>query len=140
MSGDNGHIVRPVTENEKSFSTSPSVPGGAGCAIDAKDPRDQGTIRTAIKRWPKRWRGLSDEFKDQISEDLRWARTQAREVIANENLEAAVGIVMSVAKTATLMEGQNQKDDHAEAGVGKGDVTVNVQQNQIIKVEFDRGG
>ena len=39
----------------------PSAQGGAKFnALDPNDPKDQALVRSAMKRWPKRWRGLDD--------------------------------------------------------------------------------
>lgn len=97
-------------------------------------------IRSAITRRPKRWRGLSEEVKNTIIDDCVWARTQARENLAHTDLPGAIDRVLSAAKTLTLIEGQNQRDELAEVEAQKPGVQVNVQNNQVIKVEFDRGG
>ena len=60
-------------------------------------------------RWPKRWRGLSESFKERCVRDLEWAAEQAR--LANDPLEGAK-VLTSVAKVAVQMEAQQQADEH----------------------------
>lgn len=66
-----------------------------------------------MRSWPKRWRGLSDEFKEQCVKDLRAASDTAREMLQSpEQAESAIKAIASIVKTATVMEGQNQADEH----------------------------
>ncbi len=101
------------------ITQSPIVSGGAGdvfASIDAVDEKDRGMIRKAMERWPKRWRGLSDDFKASVVDDLQLARKVAREVASNaESADMALracATLSSVAKTVTAMEDQVQRDDH----------------------------
>jgi len=85
-------------------------PGGAkSSSIDATNEKDRGLIRQAMKNWPKRWGGLDAEFKAQIVEDLKVASASAKTL---DDPQAAAQILVSVAKTAVAMEGQQQADDH----------------------------
>lgn len=79
--------------------------------IDASDPKDRGLIREAIKRWPKRWRGLSPELKDKIAGQLETACAKLNEINdPSEWIKAA----RCIQATAIDMEGQVQKDEHIE--------------------------
>lgn len=90
----------------------PPAPGGADSALDLTTEKDRGLVRTATKRWPARWRGLSPEFKDKCVEQLNKAMEEVGQV---QDLEKRVSLRASLTKTATLMVGQEQKDDHKEA-------------------------
>jgi hypothetical protein len=93
-------------QNSGESLPTPSLSGGA---IDATNPKDQALIRNAIKEWPKRWRGLTDSFKERCVRDMEWAAEQAR--LAPDPLEGAK-VLTSIAKTVVAMEGQQQADDH----------------------------
>jgi hypothetical protein len=93
-------------ENRGESLAAPNLSGGA---IDATNPKDQALIRNAIKEWPKRWRGLTDSFKERCVRDMEWAAEQAR--MAPDALEGAK-VLTSIAKTVVAMEGQQQADDH----------------------------
>ncbi len=97
----------------------PSASGGDRFnAIDPTDPKDQALVRQAVKRWPKRWRGLDDAKKDKFVEGLEEAHDTARAIMkgaidAKDQLNAA-GLVLSAVKTAAIIEAQNQADEHLE--------------------------
>jgi len=97
----------------------PSASGGDRFnAIDPADPKDQALVRQAVKRWPKRWRGLDDAKKDKFVEGLEEAHDTARAIMkgaidAKDQLDAA-GLVLSAVKTAAIIEAQNQADEHLE--------------------------
>lgn len=86
----------------------PATPPVGG-AIDVTTLKDQGLVRRAMKEWPRRWRGLSDSFKERCVRDLEWAAEQAR--MASDPLEGAK-VLASVTKTVVAMEAQQQADDH----------------------------
>lgn len=81
----------------------------------AENPKDVKMIHAAIKRWPKRWRGLSDDFKDTIVEGLAAAQAACRIALASaDNPDAAVkasSAIANIARTAVMIEGQTQVDD-----------------------------
>lgn len=66
-----------------------------------------------MKRWPKRWRGLDDEFKDRCVEQLKTALDEVGEV---EDPAKRVAVRVDIVRTAALIEGQNQKDEHHAEG------------------------
>lgn len=104
-------------------------------SLNMTDEHDRGTLRRKIDDGQKRrrWDGVTDEFKAQAIQALKAALYMATTAKDHRGINGCV-------KTLALIEGQNQKDDHFEAGGGRGDVTVNVQQNQTIVVEHDRAG
>ena len=104
----------------------PTAPGGDRsvadsarfAAIDPADPKDQALVRQALKRWPKRWRGLDDKKKDAFVEGLVEAHDTARALMngaidPKDQLDAA-SLVLSAVKTAAALEAQNQADEHLE--------------------------
>ncbi len=94
-------------------TTSPNAAGGAGCALDLTCEKDRALVRTQLSRYPKRWAGITDDVKDSIVDDLKWARKQARECPGTEfDPLAGAKVVISVARTLAMIEGQNQADDH----------------------------
>lgn len=138
-----GWFVTFPVEPEPTSGPAPAPSGGAGIArppesdggIDATNIRDQATIRRAKKLWPKRWAGISDEKKQKWLDQLEFAGDVARkvlerptrlvtdmngqtaEVLDSEIALKAVNAVVSVVKTAAVIEGQNQSDEHLEAKI-----------------------
>jgi len=113
--------------------TAPIPPGGAPSGLDLSNVRDQGLARQAIKNWPKRWKGLTEEFKDRCAKQLQIAIDEADSLAmaGPEGIAEAAKIRLSAVKTAAMMEAQNQKDDHAEAGVNASTTNVNVTNNIV---------
>jgi hypothetical protein len=97
----------------------PSAQGGAKFnALDPADPKDQALVRSAMKRWPKRWRGLDDAKKDKFVQGLEEAHDTAQEImhgsVDNKDRLDAAGLVLSAIKTAAMIEAQNQSDEHLQ--------------------------
>lgn len=92
----------------------PITSGGAASALDLTNPKDQGLARQAMKNWPKRWRGLTEEFKDRCAKQLQIAIDEADSLAlaGPEGIAEAAKIRLSAVKTAAMMEGQNQSDEH----------------------------
>lgn len=87
--------------------------GGVPTSIDLTSEKDRALVRNAMRSWPKRWRGLSEEFKEQCVKDLRAAGDTARAMLTDEEkAESAIKAIASIVKTATVMEAQNQADEH----------------------------
>ena len=133
---------RGPTEN--GFSTVPAIAsGGAGfAAIDPADPKDQAMVRKAAKRWPKRWSGIDDAKKTRFVEGLAAAHDKAMSTMQDshdpELAMQAASLVLSAVKTAAVLEGQNQADDHMEeknARIDEGKATERVE----MPVKFIRG-
>ena len=82
-------------------------------SIDLTDPKDRGLIRTAMTWWPKRWRGLSPEFKDRCVDQLTTAIDEVGNV---DDLAKRVATRVDIVRTAAMLEGQNQKDEHHAEG------------------------
>lgn len=89
---------------------------------------------------------MDERKQDQLVELLDKARVKAEALVADENTSEIdiVKAMDSIVKTGVAIVGVQQRDDHKQADLDEpkaaADVTVNVQQNQVIKVEFDRGG
>ena len=98
--------IQPQSNPEASIA-----PGGAASNFDMLSERDRGTIRTAIRRWPKRWRGVDDQFKDDIVKGLKEAQA---DTTAIPDPEGRINARVSIARTVLLMEGQSQADEHLE--------------------------
>ncbi len=99
----------------------PIQAGGVGkhfASLDFTTEKDRGLLRTAMKWWPARYRGLDDEFKAETVKDLQISRETARKVAANpETADMALracATLSSVAKTVVMMEDQVQKDQHLQ--------------------------
>lgn len=103
--------------------------------LDMTDERDRGLLRRKVDDGPnrRRWPEITDEFKADAVRALKVALRMSLEAKDHRGINGCV-------KTLALLEGQNQKDDHVAVGVGRSEVNVNVQQNQVIVVEHDRGG
>lgn len=114
-------------DNSPNNPASPQIPTGQGqSSIDATQETDRAMIRHAVRNWPRRWAGLDDEFKRQVVKDLGMASDHARTL---PDPIAAAQILVSVAKTAAMMEGQHQADEHLadkNARLDAGKLTENI--------------
>lgn len=101
--------------------------------LDLTDERDRGLLRRRLDDGPhrRRWEGITEEFKDQAVTALKAALYMATNAKDHRGINGCV-------KTLALLEGQNQKDEHAQAGLNA--TTVNVQNNTVIQVKHDRLG
>ena len=100
-------------------SNAPIEGGGVRApALDMTTEKDRGMVRMAANRWPKRWRGLTPEFKDRLCEDLLLAANIARRVgestVDDEVALKAANALASVVKTGYSMEAQIQADEHLQ--------------------------
>lgn len=97
----------------------PILSGGAGSTLDLSDPKDRAAIRNAIKEWPKRFRAITPEKRDNWINDLEDARATAKNIADSEapaDLKLqAVQAVQSCVKTSAMMDLMQQKDEHADA-------------------------
>lgn len=109
-----------ASNNGNGVHVSPIASGGASIALDLKTEADRGALRTAIKRWPKRYRAITPEFADQLVHQLEEAMEEVSDI---EDIAKRVDARTSIARTGAMMIGQEQKDDHAEAGVGDNGTT-----------------
>lgn len=118
------------------MTSTPAPSGGGASSLDLSNIKDQGLARQAMKNWPKRWAGLDPAFKERCKKQLEVAIDEADSIAlaGPEGIAEAAKIRLSVVKTAVMMEGQNQKDDHAEAGVAAANVTVNNTTNTVIAI------
>jgi hypothetical protein len=103
------------------------------------NPDDQGLVRKAMRRWPKRWRGLTDEFKDELAGSLRLANEVAARGLTSDDPELALKAVAAVTgavRTGIAMEAQVQADEHLaakEERLDAGDPTENVQVVRVLR-------
>jgi len=90
--------------------------GGAVSALDPSTEKDRGLMRTAMARWPKRWRGMSEEKKDLFAKILGEAGEKAGTALQTttdiDQQCKVIGEIASIVRTAVMMEAQNQSDDH----------------------------
>lgn len=111
-------------------------------AIDAGSVKDQASIRSAIRRWPKRWKGIDEAKKQKWLEQLEVAGDSVQELLSSHDpgmrMEAAK-VVVSVVKTATAMEGQNQADEHLAVRMANPE-QLNVNVNETRRVVIDVAG
>src|SRR3990167_7624346 len=88
-----------------------------GLPLDPENnPPGAGLIAWAVKRWPKRWRGLDDEKKDAIVGSLDRARAKGDGLLESDDAETAVaggGLVVSASRALIKIEAQNQADELA---------------------------
>jgi len=124
----------------KSGDLAPIHSGGGG--IDATDPKDQAAMRKAMTSWPARWRGITPERKEKWVAQLVQAGDAASDLVESaadaETRLSAIGAMTSVVRTAAMIEGQNQNDDHLRdknERLDAGKATENVNHG----VKFIRG-
>lgn len=122
----------------------PIASGGALTSLDMSSEKDRGMVRQAMKRRPKRWRGLADEVKDEFLEGLLGAHRKAVSVMQGAEDESvalkAVGEVGSIVRTAVMMEGQHQADEHLDEKNGRLDSGQITDAVRVVRVAFDEGG
>ncbi len=99
----------------------PIPAGGAGevfASIDSSNVKDQALIRQAVKNWPKRWRGLTDDFKDKVISGLdiglEVASRTAKTTESSDFAIRAASAIASIGKTVAMMEKQMQDDEHLQ--------------------------
>jgi hypothetical protein len=109
-------------------------------AIDATNPKDQGSIRRALTSWPKRWAGIDAAKKAKWLAQLERAGDAAEQRLydIDDGLEAAK-VVVSVVKTAAAIEGQNQADEHLQTKI-ENPAEVNVNVSEVRRVVIDVAG
>ena len=118
-----------------------NVTGRGGLSLNcAENPRDLSTIHEAMRRWPKRWRGQTEEMKDAIVQDVDAGRKAARSTLDNaeepELALQAIDRINTAARVHLMIEAQVQADDHAEA---KAPVSVTGDGNTINVVQVVGG-
>ena len=107
--------------------------------LDLTDEKDRGMVREAMKRWPRRWRGLTEAVKEEMAASLRAANSVAIQLAQSPDPSVALDAaktITSVVRTAVAMEGQNQADDHLEAKnerLDAGKATENVGIVRVLK-------
>jgi hypothetical protein len=108
-------------------------------SLDMGDEKDRAMTRMAMRRWPRRWRGLTDAVKDELAESLRMANEAAQRLAANDNPEIAlegVKMIPSIVRTGVLMEAQCQADEHLadkNERLDSGKATENVGILRVLK-------
>ena len=108
-------------------------------SLDMTNPKDRAMLHEAIRRWPKRWRGLTDEFKDELAASLRTANETAKALAASGDPELAleaVKMIPGIVRTGVAMEGQNQADEHQQAKeerLDSGKATENIGVLRVLK-------
>lgn len=113
-------------------------------SLDMGSEKDRGLVREAMKRWPKRWRGLTDAVKDELAASLRAANSVAITLAQSDDPQVALDAaktITSVVRTAVAMEGQNQADEHLEAKeerLDAGKATENVGIVRVLKPDIMR--
>lgn len=82
-------------------------------SLDMGSRADRAMLNEFIRRRPKRWRGLSDEAKDELAAGLREANAKARALLNDPDtaMEATKALAQIVG-VGVRMEGQNQGDEH----------------------------
>ena len=112
--------------------------------LDLTDEKDRGLVREAMKRWPRRWRGLTEAVKEEMAASLRAANSVAIQLAQSPDPSVALDAaktITSVVRTAVAMEGQNQADDHLEAKnerLDSGKATENVGLIRVMKPDIMR--
>lgn len=94
---------------------------GGDSYLDPTNELHRANIREAVKRWPRRWAGIDAAKKKKWTDQLECAGDVAETLMnqaddAETKLNAAKTLV-SVVKTAAMMEGQNQSDEHKQSDI-----------------------
>jgi hypothetical protein len=107
--------------------------------LDLTDEKDRGLVREAMKRWPRRWRGLTEAVKEEMAASLRAANSVAIQLAQSPDPSVALDAaktITSVVRTAVAMEAQVQADEHLEAKedrLDSGKATENVGIMRVLK-------
>ena len=113
-------------------------------SLDMGDEKDRAMTRMAMRRWPRRWRGLTDAVKDEMAASLRAANSVAIQLAQSPDPDVALDAaktIGSIVRTAVAMEGQNQADEHMEAKeerLDSGKVTENIGLVRVMKPDVMR--
>lgn len=86
---------------------------GQFATLAASNEKDRGAVRTAMTRWPGRWKSIDDSKKAGFVDGLVEANDVARKCLHSQDSDtalAAAGTVASIVRTAAMMEAQNQQD------------------------------
>ena len=112
-----------------------SIVAGGDDGVDPRCEADRGAIRKASQRWPRRWAGIDAAKKKKWTDQLECAGDVAETLMnqaddAETKLNAAKTLV-SVVKTAAMMEGQNQSDEHKQSDIDnpRSGTQVNILNN-----------
>lgn len=99
-----------VSENgPNNGAGAPIHSGGAESALDLTNEKDRGALRQALTWWPGRWSKMDQARRDRIVDELFRA---VDEVEAIDDPVVRVAARASLVKTAVMIEGQTQKDQH----------------------------
>jgi len=108
---------------------------GGDSYLDPTNELHRANIREAVKRWPRRWAGIDAAKKKKWTDQLECAGDVAETLMnqaddAETKLNAAKTLV-SVVKTAAMMEGQNQSDEHKQSDIDnpRSGTQVNILNN-----------
>ncbi len=120
----------------------PSASGGASLALDMTNERDRGMVRTFARRWPKRFARMDAAKQDALVDLLDLARAKAEAALPSEHVtDLDIAKTMdSIVRTGVMIVSVQQRDDHKEADIDNPNPSTIIQNNQTIKVEFDKGG
>lgn len=126
-------------ESSQSGASADPAPGGASTVVgslDMADQRDQGLVRRAAAGHTykkKRWPGIDDTLKRKVVNALEVAIE-----ISVEDRDA--NGINGAAKTISVLEGQNQADEHVEEKYRRldaGQATEGVQHVRRVILQID---
>ncbi len=110
-------VDNPATSQSPS---APVVQGGAPSTLDMSIAKDRAILRDAMRQWPKRFRAITPEKRDNWVNDLEDVRATAKNIADNGTLPAelrlkAADSVRACVLTSGMLDSMQQKDEHALA-------------------------
>lgn len=134
-----------MSDDPNNQALGPDVTGRGGLrALDLTDPKDVAMTHEALRRWPKRWRSMSEEGRSQIVRGLLQGVTVAQNLMDSMQAEVqakgaqlAIGAASVAAQMdrAELTQELALLDRLAPKPQATPAVTVNVQQGISIRLE-----
>lgn len=127
-------------------SANPEIAAGKGLPAhwDPSDPRDLEMIRSAMKRYPKRFRNMDESAQAEVVEMVRLSAEQARRAAeaaetVGEITDAGRLAALSATVGAGLVKIQQADDHHADnLAAPKSGTTVNVGVQVNTMTDADR--
>lgn len=109
--------------------------GTTAGSLDLSDPKDIALLNQSLKNRPSRFRGVSEDLKNEIVDGLRESNRLARSALTNpgETFEA-IDKIVAVANVVVRMVGIDQRDDHHAVDAARG-AGENRTENKIVVIQ-----
>lgn len=98
----------------------PVPQGGAPSSLDLSNPKDRGLLRVAMADWPKRFRAITPEKRDNWVNELEDVRATIVNIATKPDAPDAMKLdaareFNNCIRTSAMLDAMQQKDEHAHA-------------------------